>query len=288
MYAADNLEGGASSEDVVYLADNTLDEVSGDNYEADLYFMEDMSLAEDLVISDENITNRSARGFYTYEVDEDDVYTLDDDEVDFLGSNEDVEDETDNVAAEDVNFDEVYNYLITSADNRFDAISFADAVVIDTRSSSDRNDNVYDNEINTASKLSTAIERTEDTEDDVNVVADVFIQDGEIVFVAVTEVADGEPDEDDENQNASFDEVVLAENGNVTFYEDDEPVAMSTTEEHDWELYRYTANNGWQLYRSGDDYVYSKPNPWTLRSGYEYYVVIDGVESNIVDLTTTD
>lgn len=288
MYAADNLEGGASSEDVVYLADNTLDEVSGDNYEADLYFMEDMSLAEDLVISDENITNRSARGFYTYEVDEDDVYTLDDDEVDFLGSNEDVEDETDNVAAEDVNFDEVYNYLITSADNRFDAISFADAVVIDTRSSSDRNDDVYDNEINTASKLSTAIERTEDTEDDVNVVADVFIQDGEIVFVAVTEVADGEPDEDDENQNASFDEVVLAENGNVTFYEDDEPVAMSTTEEHDWELYRYTANNGWQLYRSGDDYVYSKPNPWTLRSGYEYYVVIDGVESNIVDLTTTD
>ena len=54
------------------------------------------------------------------------------------------------------------------------------------------------------------------------------------------------------------------------------------TGDHDWEFYRYTSGYGWQLYRSGDDYVYGEANPWKLRDGEEYYVVIDGVESNSV------
>ena len=147
VYAAGNLEGGASSEDVVYLADDY------------------------------------TQGFYAYEVDEDGVYTLTTDEVEFI--DDDVNDDTDDEADESVAFVEVYNYLAsTVSSGYFDAISFADATVIDTRSSSDRSDDVYDNEINTASKLATAIERSVDAGG--TLTADVYVQDGEIVFVAVT------------------------------------------------------------------------------------------------------
>ena len=52
VYAAENLKGGASSSDVVHLADDANNAVGSGNYEVDLYFMEDMSLVEDLTIDD--------------------------------------------------------------------------------------------------------------------------------------------------------------------------------------------------------------------------------------------
>ena len=190
VYAAENLKGGASSSDVVYLADDANNAVGSGNYEVDLYFMEDMSLVEDLTID-----AKEDQGFYDYEVDEDGVYSLGTGSIEFISG--DVDDDTDDEAAMGVVFDEVRSYLVSgaSADSdgddsdgstsaTFDAISFADAVVIDTRSSSDRSDDVYDNEINTASKLSTAIERAVDAGG--TLTADVYVQDGEIVFVAVT------------------------------------------------------------------------------------------------------
>ena len=195
------------------------------------------------------------QGFYAYEVDEDGVYTLTTDEVEFI--DDDVNDDTDDEADESVAFVEVYNYLAsTVSSGYFDAISFADATVIDTRSSSDRSDDVYDNEINTASKLATAIERSVDA--DGVLIADVYVQDGEIVFVAVTDVADGEPDEDEENQNADFDEVELAKNGNLTFYDDGDQITL--TGEHDWELWWLSASD-WVRTGYGDDYVYGEDNP---------------------------
>ena len=278
VYAAENLKGGASSSDVVYLADDANNAVGSGNYEVDLYFMEDMSLVEDLTIDDQE-----DQGFYDYEVDEDGVYSLGTGSIEFISG--DVDDDTDDEAAMGVVFDEVRSYLASgaSADSdgddsdgstsaTFDAISFADAVVIDTRSSSARNDDIYDNEINTASKLSTAIDRIMDDD----------IQDGEIVFVAVTDVTDGEPDEDEENQNADFDEVELAKNGNLTFYDDDGD-QITLTGEHDWELWWLSASD-WVRTGYGDDYVYGEDNPWKDEwdSGERYYVVIDGVESNIV------
>ena len=180
VYAAENLKGGASSSDVVYLADDANNAVGSGNYEVDLYFMEDMSLVEDLTID-----AKEDQGFYDYEVDEDGVYSLGTGSIEFISG--DVDDDTDDEAAMNVKFDEVRSYLASGKNNdgaTFDASSFADAVVIDTRSSSDRNDDVYDNEINTASKLSTAIERAVDAGG--TLTADVYVQDGEIVFVAVT------------------------------------------------------------------------------------------------------
>ena len=276
VYAAENLKGGASSSDVVYLADDANNAVGSGNYEVDLYFMEDMSLVEDLTIDDQE-----DQGFYDYEVDEDGVYSLGTGSIEFISG--DVDDDTDDEAAMNVKFDEVRSYLASGKNNdgaTFDAISFADATVIDTRSSSDRSDDVYDNEINTASKLATAIERSVDA--DGVLIADVYVQDGEIVFVAVTDVADGEPDEDEENQNADFDEVELAKNGNLTFYDDDGD-QITLTGEHDWELWWLSASD-WVRTGYGDDYVYGEDNPWKDEwdSGARYYVVIDGVESNIV------
>ena len=276
VYAAENLKGGASSSDVVYLADDANNAVGSGNYEVDLYFMEDMSLVEDLTIDDQE-----DQGFYDYEVDEDGVYSLGTGSIEFISG--DVDDDTDDEAAMNVKFDEVRSYLASGKNNdgaTFDAISFADATVIDTRSSSDRSDDVYDNEINTASKLATAIERSVDA--DGVLIADVYVQDGEIVFVAVTDVADGEPDEDEENQNADFDEVELAKNGNLTFYDDDGD-QITLTGEHDWELWWLSASD-WVRTGYGDDYVYGEDNPWKDEwdSGERYYVVIDGVESNIV------
>ena len=109
-----------------------------------------------------------------------------------------------------------------------------------------------------------------------------IVEDGEIVFVAVTDVTDGEPDEDEENQNADFDEVELAKNGNLTFYDDDGD-QITLTGEHDWELWWLSASD-WVRTGYGDDYVYGEDNPWKDEwdSGERYYVVIDGVESNIV------
>ena len=180
VYAAENLKGGASSSDVVYLADDANNAVGSGNYEVDLYFMEDMSLVEDLTIDDQE-----DQGFYDYEVDEDGVYSLGTGSIEFITGK--VDDDTDDEAAMNVKFDEVRSYLASGKNNdgaTFDAISFADATVIDTRSSSDRSDDVYDNEINTASKLATAIERSVDAGG--TLTADVYVQDGEIVFVAVT------------------------------------------------------------------------------------------------------
>mgnify|MGYP007085177626 CR=1 FL=1 len=276
VYAASDLKGGASSSDVVYLADDANNAVGSGNYEVDLYFMEDMSLVEDLTIDDQE-----DQGFYDYEVDEDGVYSLGTGSIEFITGK--VDDDTDDEAAMNVKFDEVRSYLASGKNNdgaTFDAISFADATVIDTRSSSDRSDDVYDNEINTASKLATAIERSVDADD--VLIADVYVQDGEIVFVAVTDVADGEPDEDEENQNADFDEVELAKNGNLTFYDDDGD-QITLTGEHDWELWWLSASD-WVRTGYGDDYVYGEDNPWKDEwdSGERYYVVIDGVESNIV------
>ena len=98
-------------------------------------------------------------------MDEDGVYFLGTGSIEFISG--DVDDDTDDEAAMNVKFDEVRSYLASGKNNdgaTFDAISFADATVIDTRSSSDRSDDVYDNEINTASKLATAIERSVDAD----------------------------------------------------------------------------------------------------------------------------
>ena len=64
----------------------------------------------------------------------------------------------------------------------FVGVSMSGATVIDTRSSSDMKLDDYSNEINTTSKLVAALNKG-------YVKADVYVEDGKITFIAVTECA---------------------------------------------------------------------------------------------------
>ena len=73
VYAADELSGATDKSDIVYLADRASTRSGTDTYSGDLYFMNDMSLSEEVDI-DEDSDSRD-QGFYVYDL-SDDVYTL--------------------------------------------------------------------------------------------------------------------------------------------------------------------------------------------------------------------
>ena len=192
IYAADELLGATNKDDVVYMADDADTRNSSDTLLADLYFLSDMSLEEDAVIDDDQDT----QGFYVYSL-SDGVYDLDRDATALTATN------TEDGYAEYVVFNEGRNNTVTSVtsgddfdaaaaivgsskvfdDAAFDAYSVADATVIDTRSSGDRSSDLYSNTITSTSRLISALDRGW-------VVADIYMDDDEIIFVAVRECKD--------------------------------------------------------------------------------------------------
>ena len=209
IYAADTLTGATNKDDVVYMADDANNRNSSSTYLVDLYFLSDMTLEEDAVIDDD----QDLQGFYTYSL-SDDVYDLNKD-ADVLD-----EDNTEDGYAEFVVLNEGRNSVVSSVDGTddpdstdeeeaenaqdfaeaqsavgssvelfdefpFDAYSISGATVIDTRSDSNRSNDLYSNTINTTSKLISALDRGW-------VVADLYVDDGDIIFVAVRECEDGE------------------------------------------------------------------------------------------------
>ena len=70
LYVANTLAGSVSLSDVVYLTDDA-NTANSDGYVVDLFFLEDMELAEDVTID-----SRDDQGFYTYDQDEDGIYEL--------------------------------------------------------------------------------------------------------------------------------------------------------------------------------------------------------------------
>ena len=108
--------------------------------------------------------------------------------------------------AENVIFTSVRSNRVTGATSddsiEFVAVSFADAVVIDTRSTSDKNNSLYSGDIESASALSSAINRG-------TVTADVFVEDGEIVFVAVKSSA-RDTSIDDGDEYGDLDHIALS------------------------------------------------------------------------------
>ena len=192
IYAADELNGATNKDDVVYMADDATTRNSTDTPLADLYFLSDMSLEEEAVIEDDQDT----QGFYTYSV-SDDVYELDRNADELSAKN------TEDGYAEYVVLNEGQNNTVTSVisgedfdeaetvvgssnvfdDVAFDAYSVSNATVIDTRSSGDRSSDLYSNTINNTSRLISALDRGW-------VVADIYMDDDEIIFVAVRECED--------------------------------------------------------------------------------------------------
>lgn len=175
------------SADILYAAGSSTDKVGTDKYVREFWSMED-NTSEDITI-DEKL---SAHGFYEVDsIDEDGVYTL----KDYDKTASSIDEDSDGIVVEDLaldNTDQIYrNALSGSIDNvKFDDVSIANATIIDGRSNSDRNDSVYDREINSISRLEAALDavRDEDLETKGTVEIDLYVKDGEITFICVTDV----------------------------------------------------------------------------------------------------
>ena len=193
------------SADILYAAGSSTDKVGTDKYVREFWSMED-NTSEDITI-DEKL---SAHGFYEVDsIDEDGVYTL----KDYSKSESDdiIDEDSDGIVVEDLaldNTDQIYrNALSGSIDNvKFDDVSIANATIIDGRSNSDRNDSVYDREINSISRLEAALDavRDEDLETKGTVEIDLYVKDGEITFICVTDVG-GVAKDDGEQESGELD-----------------------------------------------------------------------------------
>ena len=191
------------SADILYAAGSSTDKVGTDKYVREFWSMED-NTSEDITI-DEKL---SAHGFYEVDsIDEDGVYTL----KDYDKTASSIDEDSDGIVVEDLaldNTDQIYrNALSGSIDNvKFDDVSIANATIIDGRSNSDRNDSVYDREINSISRLEAALDavRDEDLETKGTVEIDLYVKDGEITFICVTDVG-GVAKDDGEQENGELD-----------------------------------------------------------------------------------
>ncbi|MFR6095682.1 MAG: hypothetical protein ACLUIW_10305 [Dysosmobacter welbionis] len=152
------------SADILYAAGSSTDKVGTDKYVREFWSMED-NTSEDITI-DEKL---SANGFYEVDsIDEDGVYTL----KDYDKTAHSIDEDSDGIVVEDLaldNTDQIYRNALsgTIGSVKFDDVSIANATIIDGRSNSDRNDSVYDREINSISRLEAALDavRDEDLED---------------------------------------------------------------------------------------------------------------------------
>ena len=191
------------SADILYAAGSSTDKVGTDKYVREFWSMED-NTSEDITI-DEKL---SAHGFYEVDsIDEDGVYTL----KDYDKTASSIDEDSDGIVVEDLaldNTDQIYrNALSGSIDNvKFDDVSIANATIIDGRSNSDRNDSVYDREINSISRLEAALDavRDEDLETKGTVEIDLYVKDGEITFICVTDVG-GAAKDDGEQESGELD-----------------------------------------------------------------------------------
>ena len=191
------------SADILYAAGSSTDKVGTDKYVREFWSMED-NTSEDITI-DEKL---SANGFYEVDsIDEDGVYTL----KDYDKTASSIDEDSDGIVVEELaldNTDQIYrNALSGSIDNvKFDDVSIANATIIDGRSNSDRNDSVYDREINSISRLEAALDavRDEDLETKGTVEIDLYVKDGEITFICVTDVG-GVAKDDGEQENGELD-----------------------------------------------------------------------------------
>ena len=183
IYAGSDLKGATSSSDIVYL-DGQPNTQNKDGWEGSIWFM------DGLKNEDVTLDNNDAKGFYRFTVNSDGIYELEDSkDVVSVDEKNELKSDTTGIAS-DVYFTTAKNTVITSgaADDmgyyntiKFIGVSMSGATVIDTRSSSDMKADVYSNEINSTSKLVTALSKA-------NVAADVYVENGKITFIAVKDV----------------------------------------------------------------------------------------------------
>ena len=199
----------ASSDDVVFVASQSNKTVSYKNadgksetgFATELYFLDGSGKVE-TVTTDDDYT----AGFYTYEINDDEVYELTtgkldlassvdssthnyDDEAGYVGfttaaSDGDVKD-TDGIVLTGI-----YNNALSMTDTtvkKLTDLDFSDKVIVaDNRSKDDRDADYYTNEITSVSQLKSAIEKNDSNAD---VKAIVYVDNKEVVMVYVMSMA---------------------------------------------------------------------------------------------------
>ena len=151
----------AGSEDVVYVPEKSTTTVSYTNSDGDkktgyatkLYFLDGSGKTETVTV-----VGQKDPGFYTYEINDDEVYELDTKGVDALNLKAAYDDETGYV--KDAQITGVYNNSMTIADvngQKVEDVDFADKVIIaDDRDQDDRDKDLYTSEITSASQIGRA------------------------------------------------------------------------------------------------------------------------------------
>lgn len=162
--------------------------------------------------------NSDDQDFYTYDVNSDDEYTLEDNADNITAA---VDDDTDGVASITVYSDE-YNgdsHLLSDGDN-FDDVSYADAKIVGARTDDAKDASAYSGTISSVGALESALDKVDaSTASSVKgIKLDVYVKDGAILFIAITEVekaANQAPDGGDET-DAQFDGLSVATVGTTT------------------------------------------------------------------------
>ena len=174
LFVGEKLSASVASDEIVYLAE-TSDQVNADGRVNTLWFMEDNSSEEVTINKNDNTV-----GFWTYDIDEDDVYDLMSAADSAIDSK--VDDDTNGYATLTINKSSIYSTRnLLTVGSYFEDVAFGSAKVIDTRSDIE-SDKVYDKEITSVSNLKNAAEKG-------NITIDVYVTDGEITFIAVTGVS---------------------------------------------------------------------------------------------------
>ena len=188
IYVGDDLNGATSADDIVYL-DGDSNTENKDGWDGSLWFMEGLK-NEDVTIDQ---AGAPTQGFYRYTVNADGIYKLKSASGDAIKDGTEVSSSTSGTAS--VTFTTARSNAVTAPSQGQDAdgntyyntvvfvgTSMSGATVIDTRSSSAMKADDYSNEINTTAKLVAALNKG-------YVKADVYVEDGKVTFIAVTECA---------------------------------------------------------------------------------------------------
>lgn len=211
----------AGSEDVVYVPEKSTTTVSYTNSDGDkktgyatkLYFLDGSGKTETVTV-----VGQKDPGFYTYEINDDEVYELDTKGVDALDLKAAYDDETGYV--ENTHVTGVYNNSMT-IDNvnsqKVEDVDFADKVIIaDDRDQDDRDIDLYTSEITSASQLKSAVEKKTSKGVANSVKADVYFDDGKVIMVYVKSMTDADGTQGSSKPEVGTNSLTLNNNGTIT------------------------------------------------------------------------
>jgi len=186
-----SFSSAAADADIVYVDEGSSKKVASDKWELDVYFLDGTGKTTTVTAD----TAAADNSFYDFTINDDGEYELgaqnDSQYTVYAGKTADFTYDKETGFVKGATLTGIYNNQLTGTAS-FDSsktftmndVDFAsNVIVIDSRSKSDRNDQIANSEITTVAKLKSALEKTGVT----GVTADVYLDDGEVVLVSITD-----------------------------------------------------------------------------------------------------